>query len=87
MATGMEQTIFQSLIGIFGGNVLFLALFAFILGAAIIFLCKIPLQGALPLLAMLGLIIAGISVGFGAVMWLFLGVIIAFFIYHLMRGG
>ena len=90
IATGMELAIFgnvtSGLLGIFGGNVLLLGGFVFILGLVILLLLRMPTQMVIPLIVFLILIIAVLVPPLQTILWLVAGAMIAFFAYRMVRG-
>jgi hypothetical protein len=82
----MELTIFANMLNIFGGSTLLLAMFLLSLGLVILLLLRMPVQIILPIAAILMLIAAPLEPAITSILWLFAGVIVAFFVYSLVRG-
>jgi len=76
----------SGLVGIFGGNLILVAMFTVILGLMILILLRIPLQIQVPFIAMLLMFVSLIVLPFQTILWLVLGVMVAFFAYKFVRG-
>jgi len=87
MATGMEVTIFQNLLSVFGGSEVLFTIFATILMVTLLILLKLPMQLILPFVAIMFIINGALIPLYQGFLWLIAGVVIAVWLYRQFSGG
>jgi hypothetical protein len=86
MVLTIETAILNSLLGIFGGNPLILAVFAVLFFLGVFLLLRIPLILMTPFIVIVFLMVGQLMEGFTVVIGLAVGIALAFFLYSLWVG-
>lgn len=87
MAMGLETVIYESLVGIFGGNVLLLACFAFGILFVIMVLLKLPSQLMAPIMFFAMIIVGTIIPALQILYLMAAGIILAYMVWRIVNGG